>query len=98
LKSLRSSQTWKERERDRDATPKKPGIHPYPACQAADAALIFTLVGELAVYEKLVDAVDASASDLSAALFCDHPRVFCDLALEERPAATRSGSSRAADF
>ncbi len=60
-------------------------IHIRPA-KAADAALIFTLVGELAVYEKLEDAVDASASDLSAALFCDHPRVFCDIAtFEERP-------------
>jgi diamine N-acetyltransferase len=56
--------------------------HIRPAVPA-DRDTIFALVHELAVYEKLEDAVDASASDLSAALFCDHPRVFCDMAEED---------------
>jgi diamine N-acetyltransferase len=48
-----------------------------------DAEQIFALVSELAAYEKLSHAVDATAADLAKALFCDAPRVFCNLAEEE---------------
>ena len=45
-----------------------------------DAALIFTLIGELAQYERLADAVDSSVEDIVAALFGRDPKVFCDIA------------------
>jgi GNAT superfamily N-acetyltransferase len=48
--------------------------------QPADAALIFALVRELADYEKLSDAMDASEAQIARALFCDNPRIFCDIA------------------
>ncbi len=52
----------------------------------ADQDIIFALVHELAVYEKLSDTIDASPESLALALFCDHPRVFCDIAtLEDQP-------------
>ncbi len=52
----------------------------------ADCDSIFALIYELAVYEKLTEEVDASPQSLRAALFCDHPRVFCDIAvIEDRP-------------
>ena len=44
-----------------------------------DGAVIFELVRALADYERLLDHVDASEAMLSAALFCEHPRLFCDL-------------------
>ncbi len=56
-------------------------IHPHirPAV-ADDAAEILALVRELASYEKLSDEVDATQDSLSAALFGDNPRVFCEIA------------------
>lgn len=45
-----------------------------------DAGLIFALVRELADYEKLAHAVDATEDMIGEALFCAHPRVFCDIA------------------
>ncbi len=45
-----------------------------------DLATIFALVRDLAIYEKLLDAVESSEADLRAALFCEHPRAFCDVA------------------
>jgi diamine N-acetyltransferase len=48
------------------------------AARPADASLIFALVRELADYEKL--AVDADERAISAALFCEAPRLFCDIA------------------
>jgi GNAT superfamily N-acetyltransferase len=44
--------------------------------QPADAALILGFIRELADYEKALDAVEASASQLADALFCANPRVF----------------------
>ena len=49
-----------------------------PAVQG-DSAVVFELVRALAAYERLLDHVDATEEMLSAALFCDHPRLFCDL-------------------
>ena len=50
-----------------------------PACPE-DGAVIFELVRALAAYERLLDQVDATQDMLSAALFSDTPRLFCDLA------------------
>ena len=50
------------------------------AAGQADSALIFTLVRELAVYEKLTSEVDASEGAIAAALFAREPRLFCDIA------------------
>lgn len=45
-----------------------------------DTRLIFDLVHELAVYEKLADAVDATPDMIGTALFGKEPRLFCDIA------------------
>ena len=50
------------------------------AARESDTALIFDLVRELAEYEKLADAVDATPAMIGAALFGDAPRLFCDIA------------------
>jgi len=50
------------------------------AAREDDAPLIFDLVRELAIYEKLADTVDATADDIAAALFGKEPRLFCDIA------------------
>ena len=50
------------------------------AAVQADAALIFALVRELAVYEKLSGDVDATPEAIAAALFTREPRLFCDIA------------------
>lgn len=46
----------------------------------ADAALIHGFVRALAEYEKLLHEVEATEADLSRHLFCDNPRLFCDIA------------------
>jgi diamine N-acetyltransferase len=46
----------------------------------ADGALIFALIKELADYEKLTSHVDATEDQITAALFADDPRLFCDIA------------------
>jgi GNAT superfamily N-acetyltransferase len=50
------------------------------AAQSADAALVFSFVEALAEYEKLGHEVATSEAEIAAALFCDAPRVFCDIA------------------
>ncbi len=50
------------------------------AARPDDAALIATLIGELAVYERLEHEARASPADLERALFCAAPKVFCELA------------------
>ncbi len=45
-----------------------------------DVPVILDLIRGLARYEKLEDKVEATESGLSAALFAETPRVFCDLA------------------
>ncbi len=45
-----------------------------------DAGLVLAFIGELAAYERLSDAVVATVADIEAALFCDHPKAFCELA------------------
>jgi GNAT superfamily N-acetyltransferase len=45
-----------------------------------DAAVIHAFVRELADYENLLHAVEATEGDLAQALFGPAPRVFCDIA------------------
>ncbi len=45
-----------------------------------EAGLVFCFVRELAAYEHLLDAVDATEAMIEAALFGPNPRVFCDIA------------------
>jgi diamine N-acetyltransferase len=45
-----------------------------------DIGTVFSLIRELADYEKLSREVAASEADIAAALFCEHPTLFCDLA------------------
>jgi GNAT superfamily N-acetyltransferase len=45
-----------------------------------DGTLIYRFVRDLAEYEKLLDAVEATENDLTAALFGDNPKAFCDIA------------------
>jgi GNAT superfamily N-acetyltransferase len=50
-----------------------------PVCPG-EAGLVFGFVRELAAYERLLDAVDATEAMIDAALFGPSPRVFCDIA------------------
>ena len=50
------------------------------AARPDDSALIFSLVRELAEYEKLSHEVDATEEMIAAALFGDAPRLYCDIA------------------
>ena len=45
-----------------------------------EAGLVFSLVRELAEYEKLLHEVRASEADIADALFGPNPRLFCDIA------------------
>jgi len=57
------------------------------AARPDDSALVYSLVRELADYEKLIDEVDATEEMIAAALFGDQPRIHCDIAeWEGRPA------------
>ena len=45
-----------------------------------DAELIVGFIRALAEYEKLLHEVKVDAAGVAAALFCEHPRAFCDIA------------------
>jgi GNAT superfamily N-acetyltransferase len=45
-----------------------------------EASVVLSLVKELADYEKLLHEVEATETMIAEALFCDHPRLFCDIA------------------
>lgn len=45
-----------------------------------DVGLIHGFIRDLAEYEKLLHEAEATEADIASALFCDHPRVFCDIA------------------
>jgi GNAT superfamily N-acetyltransferase len=45
-----------------------------------EAGIVLSLVRELAEYERLSHEVDATETMIAEALFCDHPRLFCDIA------------------
>ena len=42
--------------------------------------LIYSLIRELAEYEKLLHEVEATEAGIAAALFGDNPRLFCEIA------------------
>ena len=44
------------------------------------AGLVFSLIRELAEYEKLLHEVEATEADIAAALFGNNPRLFCEIA------------------
>jgi GNAT superfamily N-acetyltransferase len=48
--------------------------------EAHDAPLVFAFITALAEYEKLAHDVVTDEAEIAAALFGDHPRVFCDIA------------------
>lgn len=55
--------------------------------ETRDTALIFSLIRELAEYERLAHEVDATEADIAKALFGESPRAFADIAeWEGRPA------------
>ena len=43
-------------------------------------SLIFSLICELAEYEKLSHEVEATEEGIAAALFGEHPRIYCEIA------------------
>ena len=45
-----------------------------------ESGLIYALLCELAEYEKLTHEVEATEANIAAALFCDHPKLFCEIA------------------
>jgi GNAT superfamily N-acetyltransferase len=45
-----------------------------------ESSLIFSLLCELAEYEKLSHEVEATEDDIAAALFGEHPLLFCEIA------------------
>ena len=45
-----------------------------------EAALVFSLIRELAEYEKLLHEVEATEADIELALFGSNPRLFCEIA------------------
>ncbi|MCZ7657985.1 MAG: GNAT family N-acetyltransferase [Xanthobacteraceae bacterium] len=56
-----------------------PSLAIRPA-RPGEAALVLGFVRELADYERLTHACEASEADIDAALFGDAPRVHCDIA------------------
>jgi GNAT superfamily N-acetyltransferase len=44
------------------------------------SGLIYSLIRELAEYEKLLDEVEASEAGIASALFAKDPRLFCEIA------------------
>lgn len=44
-----------------------------------EAGLVMAFIRELAEYEKLSHEVEANEAMIDAALFCDAPRLFCDI-------------------
>jgi GNAT superfamily N-acetyltransferase len=58
------------------------------AALPADLPTVMGLIRDLAVYEKLLDEVDATEAQLGAALFAAQPRAFCELAEWTTPQGT----------
>jgi len=45
-----------------------------------EISLIYSLIRELAEYDKLLHEFEATEIDIEAALFSDNPRLFCEIA------------------
>jgi GNAT superfamily N-acetyltransferase len=56
-----------------------PSLTLRPA-EAVDAPLIFSLVSELAAYDRMTHAFDANQELIKSALFSQSPKVFCSIA------------------
>lgn len=54
------------------------GLRIRPATKV-DGALVYSFVRDLAEYERLLDDVAATQTDIESALFGPSPRVFCDI-------------------
>jgi diamine N-acetyltransferase len=50
------------------------------AARPEDASLIYSLILELAEYERLAHEVESTEQQIAAALFGPQPRLFCDIA------------------
>jgi diamine N-acetyltransferase len=50
------------------------------AARRGDEDVIVELVAELAAYERLARAAEATPGQIAEALFADNPRVFCEIA------------------
>lgn len=50
------------------------------SARPGEAGIVLAFVRELAVYEHLIAAVDATEAMIDAALFAPDPRVFCEFA------------------
>ncbi len=50
------------------------------AARPADADTIFSLIADLAEYERLAHAMESTPTTLAEALFAANPRVFCEIA------------------
>ena len=48
--------------------------------RTVDAAVVYSLICELAEYEKLSHEVEATEAMIADALFAENPRLFCDIA------------------
>jgi diamine N-acetyltransferase len=48
--------------------------------RADEVAVVYSLIRELAEYEKLSHEVEATEAMIADALFCENPRLFCDIA------------------
>jgi GNAT superfamily N-acetyltransferase len=63
---------------------KSPAIR---RARAGEAGLVLSFIRDLAAYEKLSHEVEATEAMIDAALFCQSPRLFCDIAeWEGKPA------------
>jgi GNAT superfamily N-acetyltransferase len=58
--------------------PVSPKVAIRPAVPT-DSALIYRFIRDLAEYEKLLSAVEATTDDVTAALFGENPKAFCDI-------------------
>jgi len=47
--------------------------------ETKDRSLVYGLIRDLAVYEKLLDQVDATEAMIGDALFGENPRAFCEI-------------------
>ncbi len=52
----------------------------FRAATPGDTDLVLSFIRELAAYQRLAHVAVATVADIEAALFCDQPKVFCDLA------------------
>ena len=58
------------------------------SAQPADAPFILRMIRELAEYERALEEVEATETDILATLFADQPAVFCEIAeVDGEPAA-----------